>query len=147
MSRTVITQKDLPDHFIGGGTPQPATPVGRALRPDSYVEGLLKLVPAEIVAVWVTIRSVMDSANHTPSWLPWVAFAILIVLTPFYMQRVAKVSKNKQIVITTVALLVWAYSLGGIPFATLASPWYEPIYAAVLLPLYTFAVPITMIDR
>lgn len=143
MSRTVITQKDLPDVFKGGGVPRPA----QTLRPDNYVEGLLKLIPAEIVAVWITIRSVMGSAHNLPSWLPWFAFAILIILTPLYLRRVAKVSKNKQIVLTTVALLVWTYSLGGIPFATLPSPWYDPIYAAVLLPLYTFAVPIMMVDR
>jgi hypothetical protein len=48
--------------------------------------------------------------------------------------------------VTTGALIVWAFSLGGAPFSTLPASWVMPIYGAVLLPLYTFAVPLLNVD-
>jgi Kef-type K+ transport system membrane component KefB len=66
-----------------------------------------------------------------------VVFLALLVGTWFYLERLQKVSKRQQLIVSTVAFAIWTFSLGG-PFADFA--WYSPIYGAVLLPLYTFAV-------
>lgn len=69
----------------------------------------------------------------------WVVFFALLAGTWLYLQRVERVSKLQQLLISTVAFAVWVFSLGG-PFS--AFTWYSPLYGAILLPLYTFSIPI-----
>jgi hypothetical protein len=58
--------------------------------PDGYVDKLLKLVPAEVVALWITLRGVLSSDDASvPVWLPWFAFGVLVLLTPVYLRRLA----------------------------------------------------------
>ncbi|MBI5256001.1 MAG: hypothetical protein HY855_05845 [Burkholderiales bacterium] len=139
MNRTIIGPNDLlsADLHAGGGRPAP-----RAARVDGYVDKLLKLVPAEVVALWVSLRGILAAAQQVPAWLPWAAFVVLLALTPWYLVRVAKVAKPRQVAMCTGAFLVWAYSLGGLPFGSLPAPYYLPVYGAVLLPLYTFVLPL-----
>jgi hypothetical protein len=115
-----------------------ATPVPH---PDDYQSRLLKYIPAEVIAVYLTLDSVLRSArNQIPLqlWL-WVIFAVLLVGTPLYLWRVSKVTKKGQLIISTIAFAVWVFALGGV-FASQA--WYRPVYGALLLPLYTFFVPV-----
>ena len=107
---------------------------------------MLKLIPAEIVAIWVTLRGIFAAAQTAPVCLQWAAFLALVVLTPIYLRRTAGISKTTQVWVTTGAFVVWAFSLGGAPFVTLPPQYVLPIFGAILLPLYTFAVPLLKID-
>ena len=145
MNRTIVSLQDTEvsaADFQGGGTsvkrPRP--------RPDAYADRLLKLIPAEIVAVWVAMRGTFAAAQSAPVWLQWAAFVILVALIPIYLSRIAGVSKRVQIGVTTGAFVVWAFSLGGAPFSTLPAQYVLPIYGAILLPLYTFAAPLVNLD-
>ena len=144
MSRTILSTNDLgptPAEFQAGGSGR-----ARPKRADAYVDRLLKLIPAEIVAVWVTMRGTLAAAGDAPIWLQWVAFLVLLALTPIYLRRTAGITKPAQVWISTGALAVWVFSLGGAPFDTLAAPYFLPIYGAILLPLYTFAAPLMSVD-
>jgi hypothetical protein len=108
---------------------------------DDYKSRLLKLIPTEVVAVYLTLDGVVKAAA---SQLPknetlWVIFFILLIATPFYLWRVTGVTKTPQQLISTISFAVWVFTLGG-PFAGLG--WYQPAYGALLLPLYTFLIPI-----
>lgn len=134
MSRSILTQHDIDAlGTVRGSSPAPS--------PDGYSTRVLKYIPAEVVAVYIAVQGAINQADPTPTGatLLLIAFGILLVLTPVYLWRVAHVTKTLQLVIATVSFAVWVFSLGG-PFAFL--PWYQAIYGAVLLPLYTFAVGI-----
>jgi hypothetical protein len=91
--------------------------------------------------VYIGIQGAINQADPSGAnaTLLWITFGLLLVLTPVYLWRVSHVTKTVQLVIATISFAVWVFSLGG-PFAFF--PWYQPIYGAVLLPLYTFAVGI-----
>ncbi len=134
MSRTIITQRDI-DTLRANREPVPSG------GPDGYSSRVLKYIPAEVVAVYIAVQgAVAQATSATPNdTILWIAFGILLVLTPVYLWRVAHVTKTLQLVIATIAFAVWVFSLGG-PFASLS--WYQAIYGAVLLPLFTFAAGI-----
>jgi hypothetical protein len=55
--------------------------------------------------------------------------------------KITKVGDLLQLGISTIAFVVWVFALGG-PFATVS--WYQPIYGALLLPIFTFFVPMIL---
>jgi len=157
MERNVVTQRDIKQRMPALAAPflaqasalglqktqldveaAVATPMPKE---DDYKSRLLKYIPAEVVAVYLTLDGVVKAAA---SQLPlkatlWVVFCVLLIATPLYLWRVAHVTKKPQLAVSTVSFAVWVFTLGG-PFAGLG--WYQPAYGALLLPLYTFLIPI-----
>lgn len=124
----------------------PATPPPTASQaPDDYVDRLLKYIPAESVALYLTLQGIILSGAEGPSldqWL-WIIFAIGLVGTPMYLWRVVKVGKKGQLVVSTAAFGVWVFALGG-AFASMS--WYEPFIGSLALVVFTFFVPLISPD-
>ncbi len=110
---------------------------------DDYVTKVIKYIPAEIVAAFVTVDGVLRSVQAIPKFVGWMVFLVLLVLTPLYVWRVtsdpAKPPATGQIVVATISFFLWVFALGG-PFNHLS--WYLPAYGAIVLPIYTVLVPI-----
>ena len=108
--------------------------------PDTYKEKLLKLIPAEVVALYVVLVGVVSGAGTgVPTvQIAWFIFGVGILATILHLWRIEKVDAWSQIFISAGAFVVWVFALGG-PFETLS--WYNPVYGAILLVLYTFFVP------
>jgi hypothetical protein len=110
-------------------------------QPDNYQSKLLKFIPAEVVAVYLTLESIIRTADAQiplDEWL-WILFLVLLIGTPLYLWRVTGVTKMVQLTISTIAFAVWVFALGGV-FAL--QDWYRPVYGAMLLPIYTFFAPV-----
>lgn len=105
--------------------------------PDRYRDRLYKYIPAEVIAFYLGLNAIIASASDVPRPVHWFIFLAGLAATPYYLRVVQKVVSPRQLLISTLAFLVWAFALGG-PFAALAS--YKPIYGAVLLPVFTFFV-------
>jgi hypothetical protein len=151
MRREIITPQDTDSasfrtatggHVAATRTTQVEPPT------DDYSSRLIKYIPAEVVAVYLTVQSAIlaavpsaESGTQTTTVdqpaLFWGVFVILLVLTPLYLLRTQGVTKKVQLIISTLSFAVWVFTIGG-PFLTLS--WYQPLYGAVLLPLYTFGV-------
>ncbi|MBH8553064.1 hypothetical protein I8751_11940 [Nostocaceae cyanobacterium CENA357] len=156
MKREIITRRDIEKQIRDIETAQPYledstdSNTARNLIPkqDDYQSKLLKYIPTEVVALYITLDGIVKAAFNPQLsqeywlWL-WIIFAILLISTPLYLWRVTKVRKKKQLVISTVALVVWVFALGG---AFVAFRWYKPFYGAIILPLYTFFIPILEAD-
>ncbi len=117
-------------------TPAPGTE-------DAYLERLLKLIPAETVAVYLFLQGVLQSAlseqeGQLQAWL-WGVFLVLLVGNVFYIRRFHDVTDPVQYVILSLGFIVWVLTLGG-PFAFLS--FYQPFMGSVILGLFTFLVPI-----
>lgn len=103
----------------------------------SFVNILIKLIPSEVIAVFVFIQGVMPYklGPHL------VAAAILIAITPIYLARVMGVRSRAQLVISTLSLVIWMYAMRGGPVQFLNSPFYERWYGAVALAIWTLVPP------
>ena len=145
MGRRVITTKDVSPPktegvFIkgkGGVVPQPQI--------DDYPTKLIKYIPAEIVAAFVVVDGILRSAPQVPTAVYWIIFLVLLIFTPLYIWRVTT-EPNKppaiaQILISTSSFFVWVFALGG-PFSYL--DWYQPVYGALVLPIFTLLIPIVV---
>lgn len=112
---------------------------------DRYSERLFKLIPAETVAVYLSLQGVLTSSLSAPgqaarlnTWL-WVIFAIMLGLNALYLRNVQKVTDLKQQAILGLAFLIWVFTMGG-PFKSLS--FYEPFMGSLALTLFTFAMPL-----
>lgn len=106
---------------------------------QSYQDRLLKLIPTEIIAAYMALQGVVP-----PAYAKWATLAIaviLVALTPLYLMRLQGVRHTGQVVMTTLAVVVWLYTLGG-PFQY----WglYQAWIGSVLLVLWTLIVPLVV---
>jgi len=138
MSRTIIRQRDVREPMPeASSNPADATS-------DSYKERLLKLIPAEVISLYVSLDSIIRASGQPTSQTTeaaWFIFWIGLVATPLFLWRMSKVDKWLQLVIATGAFAVWVLALGG-PFATLDWVRDHKLIAAFILPIYTFAIPL-----
>lgn len=103
---------------------------------EKYMGKLLKLIPSEIVAAYLAIQGIVPVESH--KWGLLIVAIVLLIITPFYLLRVQKVKKTFQVVVSSLAFIVWVYSLGG-PFVYFKI--YEPWIASVILLLWTTFIP------
>jgi hypothetical protein len=122
------------------------------LPPDGYKDRLIKYIPAESVALYTfTDKSVIahygiDSAGNPTllppdlwfSILPYGLFLLGLIGTPIYIynQRLEGQPWHLHAVISSIAFLLWAYTLGGSLFLILQ--WYDVFVAGIAGPVFTF---------
>lgn len=107
--------------------------------PDTYTSRLIKYIPAEVIALYLTLDTLIRSKGELHLAMYWGVFLFGIVATYLYLWRVQKVNKQLQLLISVIAYCVWVFAIGG-PFVHLS--WYDPLYAGLLLPSYTFLISI-----
>lgn len=117
-----------------------ATGASDTLSADDYKDKLLKQIPAEAIAAYLTLDGVIRSSAHgsaIAAWL-WVAFFVGLTGTPLYLWRLQSVTSPVQLSVSTVSFALWVFALGG-AFARYS--WYNSWYASVVLVSFTFLVP------
>lgn len=104
---------------------------------QNYQDRLLKLIPSEIVGAYMVLQGIIPPAQG--KWATTVVSGVLFLLTPLYLNRIQKVQRLSQLIVTTISFAVWVYSLGG-PFQY----WglYQAWLGSVVLILWTLIVPI-----
>ncbi len=103
---------------------------------NSFLKAVLKLIPSEIVAVYIFLQGVIP-----PRLYPYLAVsAALVVITPLYLRFAMGVQAAGQLATSTVSTFVWIYAMGG-PFRFLPPPWYEPWYGSAVLAFWTLIPP------
>lgn len=123
--------------------PKRQPPAPQVLTEDDYLSKVVKYIPAEIVAVFVTINGILKPDPNVPAIFHWLLFIVLLVLTPLYIWRFASVKglppPYAQVAISTISFIIWVFALGG-PFDFLG--WYKSIYGSILLILFTLVPPL-----
>ena len=102
---------------------------------DGYFDRVVKYIPGDVVALWLTVSGLISSAADVPkSQLLWGAFVLGAVFTLLWTKwrtdQQGSATAKTQIIVSTVAFGVWVFALGG-PFADLA--WYRPLYGSLVL--------------
>ena len=123
---------------------------------DNYFEKLMKYIPSEIVGAWIAIQGIfansdreVKAVNSSQNTFLWIILAFLSILTFFYIRKQTseenKKTAIKQIIISVIAFLIWAYAIGGQPFLSLE--FYDSRYGAVLMILYTLTIPLVTLNQ
>ena len=143
MARLVIPRSTTNGHFADAGAKD---------RPsDGYGDRLVKYLPTESVAFYAGIDKVVSSHfgvdstastvsnTSTAALICAIAFFVLgIIGTPFYLwrRRLPDQPWAMNVVISTVAFVLWAYTLGGSLFVI--TGLYSVFVAGLLAPIFTF---------
>ena len=137
-------------------SPEPA-PAEAATEGDRAVaqaaRAIVAYIPAEIVTVYVAAIALITVPGTKPAGGQWALMWITLTLTPFTVWVTAALkTKNDtgvlplafaswpwlQIVLATVAFVLWAFSLPNTPFENLS--WYKPVIGGVVLLFGTFVI-------
>lgn len=107
-------------------------------RNSDYQAKLVKLIPTEFIAAYLAIDNVVPEGTERRNILTFASAFLLLVL-PFYLAKLSKVTSRAQIVVTCGSYVIWIYSLGG-PF----NDWdvFSKPVASVLLILWTTLLPL-----
>ncbi len=118
--------------------------MGRSIEQEnSFLQVLLKLIPSEVIAVFIFIQGVMP-----PQLLPHLVMAVLLVaITPIYLSRASRVTSRPQLIVSTLSLVIWIYAIGTGPLRFVRAPYYEPWHGAVALAVWTLVPPIFLTPR
>src|SRR5262245_14985529 len=141
--RQIITAKDLAASPSSARGPLAAAAAAEAVIPgvpDAYADKVMKLIPAEVVSLYVTLDAIIHGQQVSANLgtiLMWTVFAAGLLGTPFHLVKIARVTKRSQIVTSTIAYVVWVLALGG-PFESVGLPRFV---GAILLVIMTFALP------
>lgn len=138
MGRSIITSAPKPQMTArsGPGEQMPATQDNREV--DNYSDALLKLIPAEVIGVYMAMQSILGNAQQQPNIeiVFVIVFLFGIFATYFYLRFTMKVTSYVQLTLSVGAFCVWAYSLMPENYS-----WYNGMYAGLLLIAYTFIAP------
>jgi hypothetical protein len=112
--------------------------MGRAIEQENtFLQILLKLIPSEVIAVFVFIQGVLPRQI-----IPHLVVTLLLVaITPVYLSWATGVRSRPQLVISTLSLVVWIYAMGIGPLRFVRPPYYEPWHGAVALAIWTLVPP------
>ncbi len=113
-----------------------------------YLEKVAKLVPSEVIAGYLAIVGFIAAVGDADArlWLGWAAFALGLVLTPFYLNTQAEPDRPKRnhLILSTVAFVVWAYAVSG---ATLLPDFHTDAVASIVLIAFSLVSGIIPLDR
>ena len=111
--------------------------------PDNYAAKIIKLIPADIVAVYLGVSSLFSSLSVTTRFYAQsIVFLIILFITPLYLKKAGGVTDVAQRRVAMLSFVVWGISLGG-PFEYLLNG-YEitaQLLGGALIMLYTLVVP------
>jgi hypothetical protein len=119
---------------------------------DDYKDRLVKYIPAESVALYTFTDKLVTAyyginelgvptkvpADMLFSTIPWVLIILGVIGTPIYLYRSRLPGQVwvMHAIISTIAFVLWAYTLHGSVF--LIHQWYNPLLAGLMAPIFTF---------
>lgn len=131
-----------------------ATQKAMVVNQNNYSDRLLKLIPAEVVSVYIAVFNLIKDLIHQKAQvdsnvgndniaIPWFwgIFILLGAGNVFYMKQTG-VTDWRQVLITTVAYILWVLSIGGpvvINNPEIISP---QIIASIFVPVFTLFIPV-----
>lgn len=135
---------------------------------DSYIQKIIKYIPAEIMAGYTALVGYLSVGSHSeipPHYKSYymILLIILIVITPVWTyfgvidsQTPESVHQKKRAIfqafIATVAFIIWVYAIGNVILkavlchcnntdcADCAS--YSPVLGSIILVLFTLMTPL-----
>jgi hypothetical protein len=121
---------------------------------DSYLTKIVKYIPTEIIAAYVTLSGFILGGSYNQQqqlFYFWVVFIALLILTPLYLHvatsESGKTSSLRHPVAGALAFAAWAFASGG-PFIQFqfdkedGSGWYTRTIGSIVLVLVCLCLPL-----
>jgi hypothetical protein len=145
MGRNIVNQKvitEIPEVELPG----PPGKSTAAETPDNYTAQIVKLIPTEIVGVYLGIQNILSGLTQpVQAIVQGIVFLAILAIAPVYLRRVGGVTDSGQRTISLISYLIWGISLGG-PFEYvlnyLKSPVTAQLIGGILVMFYTLIVPL-----
>lgn len=122
----------------------PLTPVKDITANSDYSDKLLKLIPGEVVAAYITINGIIPEDQPSAKWVSLIVAIILLLAIPLYLTKTLSVMNMRQVYFTMGSFVIWLYSLGG-PFKfwdkATGIHFHIPYIGSILLILWTLLIP------
>lgn len=134
MGRSIVTSTPAAEN--PGARSGPGSEFKPASSVDTYSDALLKLIPAEVIGVYLSMLAILNGAEDKSAYAPLVVFLFGVFATWFYLRYTLQVVNKIQLLLSVGAFCVWAYSMSK----GLIS-WYDSTNAGLLLIAYTFIAP------
>jgi hypothetical protein len=75
---------------------------------DTWVDALIELIPAEIVAAYLGLQGYLIDLGH--AGITGLAMAILTIFTALYLYKLNALTKSPQLIFSAVAFLIWVHA-------------------------------------
>lgn len=113
---------------------------------DTFKDKLIKYIPAEVVAAWISAKGIVESSFESDPKLAqtlWIVAIVGLFASFFYTIKITAVSGYKhayvQATISSIAFSIWVIATGP-PFEM------EPVYGSLLLIGFTLLIPLVNPD-
>ena len=114
---------------------------------DTYIDKAAKLIPAEAIALFVSISSAISTTalndDDKGYYLLGTAIVVGVMVIPTVLYKLYRVTLLSQHIIALVAFAIWIFNVNydALPKIT-DYPTHERLVGSILLLLLTFLAPI-----
>lgn len=131
---------------------QPEAFAGEGQGFNEYLDKIARLIPSEIIAGYLTMIGFVGSVKDTQAQniITWIVFAIGLILTPIYLNKVAEAGKPKRnhLILSAFAFLVWAYVTTGKQLLETISPnLFDQAVASIILVAFSLISAIIPLNK
>ncbi|MGE5343750.1 MAG: hypothetical protein ACM3SY_19950 [Candidatus Omnitrophota bacterium] len=99
---------------VGGETPVPSAPALTAMETfQFYMERLIKLIPAEALAVYLTGNGFIKTTTAIKGIWPLICLGLVIVFRIWGTMEKGKPVQWLTVVVSAISFVIWVYAMGG----------------------------------
>lgn len=121
-------------------------PATEATNIQSYMDKLIKLIPAEVIAIYLTGKGFFDpnlsnDLKIIGIW-SWVCLLLVIIIRIWGTRDISNPTKKIQwpaVVISAISFLIWVYAVTG---NFLGINFDNPKIVSLVILVWTFIIPI-----
>lgn len=117
----------------------PQAKLGKTEGGDDFPGRLAKYIPAEIVALYVTLKGFPPETSSQRMSALWIIFWLCLALTPVYLIVTTRDKKSGkgplwlQVLLATIAFPIWVLALGNGPLDSFGiETWITSMILAVI---------------
>jgi hypothetical protein len=118
-----------------------------------YLERLVKMIPSEVVGLYLAGRGAIQGAYPTtsppttaeaPYWIAWTIFCLgaVIAVRAWATRIPGKPPQWPAVVISTVSFGIWVYSMGDVFVRTDLNSIWNALAGTLVVLAWTFVVPL-----
>jgi len=106
---------------------------------NNYLARLVKLIPAEVVALYLTFKAV--AVDFLGFW-SLICLALVVLVRIIATQAPNKGPQVPAVIIATVSFILWIYATGGYFLSLQIPATWPPGVISAAIGVWTFIVPI-----